>query len=216
MTNGISNTRLHAVLGTAILLSVAAAFSGCASSRLVDVWKDPAYTKHLSNVFVIAVKKDPARRRIWEDGLANALRKHGVAATPSYQLFPDQLPDTTQVVETVGEKGFDGVIVTVGLRTQTQHTYVPGYVTTVPVTRYDRWWNVYRTYYRRVYRPGYYDVQTVARARTDVWTTAGDGTLIWTGPTDVYDPTSSKNVSDEITERIMPELADQGIIPKRG
>jgi hypothetical protein len=221
LTGELSNRRLlmlpytaraRTVMWMGIVLFLATEIWGCSSSRLVNVWRDPEYHGTLTNVFVVAVKRDPTLRRIWEDGLVSALGRHGVTATPSYRLFPRSLPDTTQVIDAVREHQFDGFIVTVRLPSETDSSYVQGYITTVPVIRYDPWWQVYRTYYQRVYQPGYYETQTVARARTDIWIPADRGTLIWTGTSDVFDPTSSQAVSHEINEMIVPELAEQKLI----
>jgi hypothetical protein len=208
-------SRMRDIVCAAFVLFVVSELTGCSSSKLMDVWKDPQYHGTFDNMFVIAVKKDPSQRRIWEDGFVSALEKHGVTATPSYRLFPKALPDTTQVVQAVRDHHYDGVMVTVRLPNQTEHVYVPGYVDAVPVFGYDPWWDVYRTYYEDVYEPGYYETETIARARTCVWSSQDKGTLVWTGTSDVYDPTSSKAIGHEITEMIVPELAKQGLIPAK-
>ncbi len=203
-----------------LLLAVlaAAGLAGCAApAQLVDLWRDPEYSaRPMTRVFVVALKRDEARRRLWEDGFVRELARRGVAATPSYRDFPQAFPDTAQVVEAVHQGGYDGVIVTVKLPTETQHTYVPGYVASEPVTRYNPWWATYRTYWVEVYRPGYVETEKVVRHRTDVWSTAGEkGHLVWTGTSEVFDPTSSQAVNHYIVTLVVPELAKQGIITKR-
>ena len=195
---------------------VVAGLSGCGSSQLVNVWKDPERPKTvLKDMFVIAMKRDAAIRRLWEDSFARALRQHGVKATPSYQLFPDDLPDTQQVVAAVREKGFDGVVITSRLPFKTASQYMPGYITQVPVYRYDPWYNTYSVYYQDVYEPGYIATDTIVRYRTDVWDTRDKGDLVWTATSELIDPTSSQAVNHEITEMIIPELAKQGVIPRK-
>jgi hypothetical protein len=41
---------------------------------------------------------------------------------PAYRIFPEALPDTQQVIETVQRSGYDGVIVTVGLPRRARNT----------------------------------------------------------------------------------------------
>jgi len=57
---------------------------GCVStSYLSNMWRDPSYQLGpMQNMLIVAMKKDPVRRRLWEDGFVAALGKHGVAATP--------------------------------------------------------------------------------------------------------------------------------------
>ncbi len=195
---------------------LAAGLFGCSSSQLVNVWKNPeqprtAFTK----MMVITMKRDAAIRRLWEDSFVNALRAYGVSATPSYQLFPDALPDTQEVVSTVRENNFDGIIITSNLPSRTEDQYMPGYITEVPVYRYDRWYNTYSVYYQDIYEPGYIAIDTVIRHRIDVWSAGGKGELVWTATSEVIDPTSDQAVDHEITEMIIPELAKQGVIPRK-
>jgi hypothetical protein len=213
----MNTDRLTRGMHVAVFASlIAAAIAGCGSNaQLVNLWQDQEFTKKpMSSVLVMAMARDPVRRRMWEDSFANELERHGVKATPSYRLFPDALPDTEKVVETVKQEGYDGVIVTKMLPSETRTDYVPGYVTTVPVTRYSRWRSGYVTYYQDVYNPGYVETEKVVRHRTDVWSTDEDGHLVWSGTTEVFDPTSAQSVNEEVTKRIVPELAKQGIIPR--
>lgn len=102
----------------------------CTSSNLVDIWHDPYFqAPPLGKLFVIAVRKDATKRRIWEDAFTGELVKHGVAATPSYRLFPVAPPDTNQVIATVQANGFDGILAILILPTETNVQHVPGYTT---------------------------------------------------------------------------------------
>jgi hypothetical protein len=204
-------------IGIALVVGIlAAGIFGCSSAQLVNVWKNPEQpTATLTNMLVITMKRDAAIRRLWEDSFVNALRVHGVSATPSYELFPTELPDTQQVVAAVHDNGYDGVIITTRLPHKTTSQYMPGYITQVPVYGYDPWYNTYSMYYRDVYQPGYFATDTIIRYRTDVMDTKDKGELVWTATSEVIDPTSSQAVDHEITEMIIPELAKQGVIPRK-
>ena len=202
-----------------IIVIVAAGLMGCGSTKLVNVWKNPEFTR---NVLVVAMKNNSANRRIWEDMFAGELEKYGTAATPSYRLFPDAPPDTPQVMTAVEENHFDGVIVTMNLPNAIQTTYYPGYVAAVPAFGFggdwddwDDWYGAYGFYYGSFYNPGYVETETVVRDRTDVWSTEGRGELVWSGTSEVFNPSSSQQVGDEIADKIVPALSKQGIIPKR-
>ncbi|HEY6948485.1 MAG TPA: hypothetical protein VI297_06675 [Gemmatimonadales bacterium] len=74
----IRSHRLGAVL---CAVTVAACAS---SSRLVDTWVRPDYAGGpMRSMLVLVVRRDPVRRRIWEDAFVSALAEKGVQATPS-------------------------------------------------------------------------------------------------------------------------------------
>ena len=103
--------------------------AGCASSELADIWSDSSFQSHpLNKMLVISVNKNSVHRRIWEDAFSAELAKHNVAATSSYRLFPDAVPDTNQVMSIVQSNNFDGVLVTRRLPPETNTQYVQGYI----------------------------------------------------------------------------------------
>jgi len=166
----------------------------------------------MTNMIVIAVKKNPLHRRLWEDGFAAEFAKHGVAVTPSYRLWPNDLPDTADVVAEVRKDNYDGVLIVSRMATEYSTTDVPGYATKTPVVTYDQWRNEYSTTYEREYHPTRVDSTKIIRHLIDVWTTKKPGHMIWTGTGETIDPSSSKEVNGEIVDLISPELVNQGII----
>lgn len=195
---------------------VAAGVSGCASSGLVGVWMDPQYAeKPMTNVLVIAMKPDVARRRLWEDAFANALSERGVRATPAYQLFPNELPDTNGIVGAVREHGYDGCIVTVKLPSEILTQDVQGYTTDSLVVRYNPWSHLYYDYYQQIYTPGYTETQTVVRQKIEVWRTTGKGALVWTATGEALDPTSRNTGNRHIIGEVIEDLVKHGVIPAK-
>lgn len=186
----------------------------CAGGNLSNMWRDSTYTGGpLTNVLVLAIKRDPLSRRNWEDRIVEELGESGVAATRSYEQFPDDVPDTSQVDDAVEAKGFDGVITVSSLPAETTVTYVPGYVSERPVMVFDRWTQFYYTLYRTEYQPGYVDREQHVRNEINVWTTGEDGRLVWAGIGEVIDPRSAKAVRDQVVDVVLPELEEQGLIP---
>jgi hypothetical protein len=189
--------------------------AGCAPGTLSNMWRDPYFQSGpMKKMFIIAIRKDPVRRRIWEDGFVAVLSKHGVVATPSYRLFPNALPDSAQYDAAVEANGYDGILVTRRLRPDTLTTYVPGYTKRELVTRYNPWRKAYQTYYQEVQVPGYTETDMAARHEVNVWTTTDQGGLVWAGTGRVVESGAGSSVNDEIVELIVPQLEDQGIIPK--
>lgn len=167
MNNSCVRNRLLAMAILGVMGGVST--SGCATSSLVDVWKDPRYTAGtMTNMLVVSMNPDAAKRRIWEDAFAEGLRERGVKATTSYQLFPNALPDTNEIISAVNEYDFDGCLATARLATEYVTQEVPGYVTDNLVTGYNPWSNRYYNYYQQVYTPGYTETQTVRRYRIEV------------------------------------------------
>src|SRR5437773_3016778 len=140
---GFRMGRLPVVLAAGALL-----VAGCASSTLVNMWRDPTYGRRpMSNVAVVAMIKDPALRRLWEDGFVREFQAHGIQATPSYELFPNDVPDTDQMIGAVRDRGLDGLVISHRLPTSREVSYIPGYISVEPVIVQNRWSGAYRTLY---------------------------------------------------------------------
>jgi hypothetical protein len=187
--------------------------AGCASSELVDIWSDSSFQPpSLNKMLVISVSKNSLHRRIWEDAYSTELAKHNVAAIPSYRLFPDAAPDTNQVIQIVQKNGFDGILVTHRLPSETNPQYVHGYMGREPYTRYVSRTYGFIPYYRNVWHAGYVDSQKVNIRAIDVWATKNEKQLIWSAMSETPEPNSIQEVRPEIVRLVMSELTKQRII----
>jgi hypothetical protein len=195
---------------------VLAGISGCATtSSLSNMWKDPtSQLGPMKSVLVISMKPDPARRRLWEDGLATKIAKYGTTATPSYRLFPDRLPDTAAVVEAVRRDGYDGVLVISKADTTSYTNYVPGYTDVEPVARYNPWTYSYQTSYISVTQPGYEESGRIFRHEIHLWTTKEGGRMVWAATGESINPASSEDVLKECEKLVLPQLSHAGFIGK--
>ena len=146
--------------------------SGCGTTQQANLWADPSYhAAPITKILVIAMSRDQIRRRMWEDAIVTALdsKEHaGTAIVASYQLFPDDLPDTLAMRQETQNEGFDGVLLVARAQLDTLSNDVPGYTTNEPVTRYSRRWDAYVTRYEDVYHPGYTETETSVSVRTDL------------------------------------------------
>lgn len=196
-----------------LLLCASALLSGCATSELVDVWSDPSFQPPpLRTMFVISDSRTAVQRRLWEDAFAAELAKHDVAATPSYVKFPDAVPDSDQVIQAVRSSGFDGVLVTRRLPSETTVQYQEGYVSTESRLRYDRRRERFVTYYRDVLHAAIVDSQTVFIRTIDVWSTKDEDHMIWSATSRTPEPISAREVRPGIVGLVLMELKDRGII----
>jgi hypothetical protein len=186
---------------------------GCSSSVLVDVWSDPSFNEApLKNILVIAVRKNPIKRRIWEDAFVSELSKCGVMATSSYHFFPDALPDTNQVIQTIEEKGFDGILLSTILLPGTESRFVEGTVTEESVSRYNEFQKRYDVYYQVVEHPGYIDSVIVDRRLIDVWITRSKRRLIWSATSNSPENTAVEDVQNVVADLVVDELKSDAII----
>ena len=201
---------------TAVSFCLMMLLESCSSSVLVDKWSDPLFDKTpLKKILVIAIRKDPIQRRIWEDAFVVEFSKNGVNATSSYNLFPDALPDTNQIIQTVQEKEFDGILVTRLLLAETKTNYVEGSVTTEQEYRYNNYRKRYDLYSHKVEHPGYVESQIIDRRAIDVWMIRNEERLIWSATSNTPERTSVVEVQDDIADLVIPELVRSSIIKIR-
>jgi hypothetical protein len=199
-----------------VALLALVATAGCAvQSELTDVWKDPSFTSGpMRNVLVVALRKDPVRRRMWEDEFTRELGARGLTATASYRLFPGAPPDTQDVIEAVRKDGYDAVLSSIRLPNETTSTYVPGTTRRETVLTRD-FYGSFHTYWRDVQDPGHTETDEIRTFQTDVWATGGSGGLISSGKLRTLESVTSRSIGTAVSRYIVPELESQGLVPKK-
>lgn len=203
------------VIITAAVSCILIAMASCSTSHLVNVWNDPEYhDAPLKKVFIIAVRKNPVQRRIWEDAFVTELSECGVKAFPSYSLFPDELPDTAKVIQTIQEKGFDGILVTRLLNKATETNYIESSVTTEIRTRYSPLKKRYTSYFQEVQHPGYVESSDVYRKSIELWRVRDmdNVRIVWGATSNSPERNSVKDVQNDIAELVIPDLIRCAII----
>jgi hypothetical protein len=154
------------------------------------------------------MRKDQLNRRMWEDAFVSALQEDrtGTVAVASYQLFPDEVPDTLGVREKTKAEGFDGVLVVAKVERGTVKSDVPGYVSSEPYTEYSYRWGMYVTRYLTVYHPDYTETLTVVSVRTDLLLAQEEGRLVWSATSKAIDPSSHDQFRKSVAELVIDEL----------
>jgi hypothetical protein len=117
-----------------------------------------------------------------------------------------------QVVTKVRQEGYDGVIVVRTVNREDYTRYVPPTTTIEPVTRWDRFAQMYVTYHREVTTPGYVERERRVSSEISVWRTGEGGRMVWSGLTETVDPSSPGDFSAEVSKLVMPELRKAGLI----
>lgn len=201
----------------AVLAACALALSaGCAAqSEMTNVWRDASLAPaSLRNVLVVGIRKDPVRRRAWEDAFVAALSKRGVKATASYRQFESAPPDTGQVVGSIRAHGYDAVLTSVRLADDSETRYVPATYRNEPMSSRD-YYGRFHSRWIVVQEPGYEETDTIIQVQTDVWSTAaGRGRLVWSGTLRTLETVNGGLVEKAVDDWIMPRLEKQNVFPK--
>ncbi len=133
-------TRLFLALSMIMLFFI----TSCASTKVVNEWKDPNLTaKKFKKIMVIGVAKQPDDRRAYEEEFVRQLNAKGVTAIASHTIIPrDKMRDRDTIVRNIEGLGIDGVIIT-RLKEVKDKKQFFGENDTVP---YDNYNNMYEYY----------------------------------------------------------------------
>ncbi|MGH7591558.1 MAG: hypothetical protein ACREL2_08970, partial [Gemmatimonadales bacterium] len=164
-------------------------------------------------VLVVSMARSQGIRRIWEDGVATALQAHGVSVTPSYTLYPADLPDLDAMDATIRSRGFDGIVLTHPAEIDTQVTVIQGKTVVRQERVYNKWSGHYVTVRREVRQPDSVVLNRSVQIDVDVWMVADSIRMIWTGTTRTVNPSSITASNQAIVKAIVPRLAKEGVIP---
>ena len=186
--------------------------SGCSSSKLIDVWKDPSFKQGpINNFLVIAVNNNKTKRRIWEKSFVDELAGRGLKAVPSFQYYPEGAPDENQIPELFKNR-YGGIIMIRKVSEEIKKYRVPG-------SFYFEPWGFRRWYgwaYSRVYMtPGYIDRERVTELEISVWEPGEEGKMIWSAITETVNSDLPKNFSKEISTLVIPEMIKDRILSLR-
>jgi hypothetical protein len=210
--------KLYKKLGITLMLCCGLMLiESCSSSELSDVWNNPSFRgTSLKKFLIISMRKDSAKRRIWEDAFVGQFAANGIQAFPSYHSFPDALPDTSQIMKTVEEKGFDGIIMISRLDPKTNSYYVPGTNTFEIQSQYNVFRKKYDIYYYTVQHPGYVESEIIDCRAIEVWDVRDKGEMIWGAVSNSPESNASRTVSTDVADMVIKELAQHAIInPKK-
>ncbi len=113
-------TLVIAIVVPAVLLS------GCAGTKVIDSWRDEAYTGRPARILVLAVTKERGPRTLMEDEFARQLMAHGVEPFKGTTVFPDEgLPSKDAIIAKAGELKAEAVLVVRFLKKTTGETTTP-------------------------------------------------------------------------------------------
>jgi hypothetical protein len=205
MSRHAASLRSHAVA----FLAAAALAAGCATTRLVDTWKDPAYGGGpVKNLLVVGVSKSDANRRVFEDGFVRALQAAGSTGAASYPVLPESgaIPNE-RLQEAVKKAGADAVLVTRVLRVARNVDVRPGY--TAPGfygAGFRGWYG--GTWATMPPEVSMYDVLTI---ESTLWNMRTDKPM-WSGTSEVTEPRSVGAATEELAKVLVAKMKADGVL----
>ncbi len=206
MKQFFSNT-LSLVMLAALLLT------GCASTQLTSVWKDPTYQVHPTKMMVVGVAKNPAKRRIFEDEFVAQIKARGTDAVASYTVLSDKKQDDQEAIAAkVKELGADSVLVTRLVSKKTVKVYVPG-TPYFPPPYYGTWSDYYGYGYRTLYSPGYITEEQYAVMESNLYDANKDN-LIWASTSETEVSGSDQSRIKEYIGIMVKNMAEYGLLNK--
>jgi hypothetical protein len=185
---------------------------GCASTRVVESWRNPEATPtRFRKVLAVAVVDDPDLRRRAEDEIISHLK--AVDALPSRAVIPDaERGDVEKAKARLRDAGFEGAVVLRPLGFEERVTYVPPSYTVGP---YPSFYGYYGYAWGHPYEPGYTRVDTILRVEVLIYSIERDA-LLWSGVTETFEPGSLRDVVSDIAAAVEKVLEREGLLVRTG
>lgn len=184
-----------------LLYCIVLLLSGCATTEVIDTWKDDAPTQKLTNIYVLGALKEPVYRRLIENEMVKVLKDAGVNSRGTFAQFPDVANiDKAAADAFIKERNIDGIMVIRPVDTRQETVYTPGQ-TYVPGGYYGRYAGGWHGYYGGAYQmmstPGYTTEYLISTVESTIYRTDGKQP-IWSTVTE----TSETSVKDAIESYI--------------
>jgi hypothetical protein len=199
------------MLRTLCVLACALATGGCSSTRLVDVWSSPnaPTTLKFSRVVTVCLFKDEISRRAGEDELVERIGPE--RATPSYRIMSLEQARDKDAARAIIERGeYDGAVVMRLVSVERQQTWVPG--TPRPPGYSSSFYDYCSVGWSYAYEPGRYEVDTIVRIETVIYSLDGPDEMIWAAQSETFNPTSVTRTVKEIADAVTARMKKDGLI----
>ena len=184
--------------------------TGCATrTSVTQTWSAPAATTPpMGRVLVLGAKMAQADRRALEDGMVMVLAKHGVAAEPSYALFPGDPPARDAAQAAIKKAGFEGILAFTVRSVREETHWQPSPNATF---WYGAGWDgpdVYGPGWNGMYGPpGYLVTDEAVQCEAALWDARADDKLVWTASTRTLNPSSGQAFVKSVSQAVVPALA---------
>jgi len=212
---------MRALVYSIVLMMAMALCAACASTDVTAVWKDGAYQGKLSKVLVHAMLKKQTNRRIAEDEFVNYFRSRGIAAVPSYTIFPVDSPVKKENLdEKLKAQGFGTLLLMQLTGSKKEPVQVPGTVIYHPMgtgmyqpaPHYQTWPGYYNRGYTMIYSPSYTTEEEYVMAETNLYDVATEK-LILTVATETRVGGNIEKKTKAYVAVIMEVMRTQKLVP---
>ncbi|MGC2165246.1 MAG: hypothetical protein WA632_04450 [Gallionella sp.] len=198
---------------TFILLFGLVVLTGCATTQLTSVWKDPAFQARPNKIMVIGMAKNPLNRRLFEDEFVQQLKVHGTDAIASYTVLPDkQQEDQDVIAAKLKELSADSLLITRLISKKTVRVFMPG-TAYYPPPYYGTWPDYYGYGYRYLYSPSYIAEDEYAVIETNLYQTGNDK-LIWAASSETLMTDTNQNMIKSYIDIMVNSMAGNGLLVK--
>ncbi len=189
----------------------------CASTMKYTWTKENYQGRKYKKILVIVEAQTQQGRIDGENAIVENLIKEGISATNSLNIFPPALMTgnlTEDEIEAkILEGDYDGVLVTSIIDESTRDVREGGGTYAPPVSyRYGRH---IRSGYMHMQEPEYYRQETTYVLETqlfDVADQANKEAVVWSGQSELTDPSSSESASKSYSKTLVKTLIESGTI----
>lgn len=191
------------------------------SSTMKNTWTKADFTgKKFNNILVVGATKNLESRKTFESTVVALLSENGITAKTSLDIFPpvkevDELAED-KIIEKIKNGNYDAVLVASLVNVNTQDVRESGnyYGGAYMPIRYGYGRFIYSSY-NFAYSPDYYRQQTTYVLESRLFDTSENSkeeALVWTGQSNVTDPSSYESASKNYAKKLVKSLLASKIL----
>jgi hypothetical protein len=197
-----------------LLIIATVLLASCSTTQIVEEWHETAYSgPPINSAFVLAVTDKPSERRFYESAMTGHLVANGLNAKASFRLMSEDAlsNDAAMIEKAIAESTSDVIITTrvIDITKQTSHAQ-PGFY----YVHHDHRPN-FHSYFNPAFhimlQPGYETTDTIISLETNIYN-AKDGSLLWTGHSRSFNPSSIDQTMQELARLMLTKLRQHGFV----
>jgi len=196
------------------------ALSGCESTRFINSWKAEQMTGvSIESITVIAMMKDVAYRRAFENSFCVSLKKEGINALSGLELFPLSRQYTQEEMEEIFKtNNITTLLIVTDAGSESSREYVPGNAYS-PYSLYNNYYGYYGYYnYYNYYDPyryradqGYYVNTEIRKIEVAAFDLDSDK-LFWSAMSQTVDPGSLVQFAGDVADSFVAKMKSDEIM----
>jgi hypothetical protein len=196
----------------------AIALAACGiNSEITNSYVDPEFRKlDLHGVLVVGVARQAAARTEFEDRFTRALQRHGVDATASHTLVPQQDASAEEFIAAAATANLDTILVTRYVGEKTSEIYHPGAVYYAVTPAYDPgFYGNFGGFYGRATEVAYQQpvwTANVSHAMVSDLYVAETQARLWQAVSETIESSSTSQVMDDTIDALIGNLKEKGLL----